>query len=116
MSFNLESEKEWQPTFDKVVTVCRRVLPTRKTVSAAKKKRHFKKGKKGIVLQLLQRMSAYLTNSFHMGVSHVIQTIHLHNKVLEIWVLSLLQGSRIVESCNPGLVSMEKMESTNQMT
>ena len=37
-----------------------------------------------------------------MGVSNVIQTIHLH--------------PQIVESCDPGLVIMEKMESINQMT
>ena len=47
-------------------------------------------------------MSAYLTNSFHMGVSHVIQTIHLHNKVLKfinwIFVSSLRRVPRIVES------------------
>ena len=85
------------------MTVCRRVLPTRKTVSAAKKKCHFKKGKKGRFLQLFQRKSDYLSNSFHMGVSHVIQTIHLHSKVLKFWIIGSYPLAGFHQLWNPAI-------------
>ena len=50
-------------------------------------------------------MSAYLTNSFHMGVSHVIQTIHLHNKVLKLmnWIFGFYPLEGFLELWNPAI-------------